>query len=38
MSFGTPHAADVPAKYRVLVPEHEQLGILRLVSQEHQDS
>jgi hypothetical protein len=27
----------VPPQYRVLVPEHEQLGILRPVAPEHQD-
>jgi hypothetical protein len=27
----------VPAQHRVLVPEHEQLGILRPVTAEHQD-
>jgi hypothetical protein len=28
----------VPAQHRVLVPEHQQLGVLRLVPAEHQDS
>ena len=32
-----PHPADVPAQYRVLVPEHQQLSILRQVAAEHQD-
>jgi hypothetical protein len=27
----------VPSQYRVLVPEHEQLGILRQVTAERQD-
>jgi len=27
----------VPLQYRVLVPEHEQLSILRHVTAEHQD-
>jgi hypothetical protein len=33
-----PHPAGVPAQHRVLVPEHQQLSILRRVSAEHQDS
>jgi hypothetical protein len=33
-----PHPAGVPPPYRVLVPEHEQLSILRPVTAEHQDS
>ena len=33
-----PHPARVPAQHRVLVPEHQQLGVLRLVPAEHQDS
>jgi hypothetical protein len=32
-----PHPAGVPSQYRVLVPEHEQLGILRPVAAQHQD-
>jgi hypothetical protein len=32
------HPAGVPAQQRVLVPEHQQLGILRQVPAEHQDS
>ena len=32
-----PHPAGMPPQYRVLVPEHEQLGILRPVAPEHQD-
>ena len=32
-----PYPAGVPAQYRVLVPEHEQLGIFRPVAAEHQD-
>ncbi|MGH3223416.1 MAG: hypothetical protein ACRDPY_32815 [Streptosporangiaceae bacterium] len=33
-----PHPASVPAQHRVLVPEHQQLGVLRLVSAARQDS
>jgi len=33
-----PHPAGVPAQHRVLVPEHQKLGILRLVTAENQDS
>jgi hypothetical protein len=33
-----PYLAGVPAQHRVLVPEHEQLGVLRPVAAEHQDS
>ena len=33
-----PDPARVPAQHRVLVPEHQQLGVLRLVPAEHQDS
>ena len=32
-----PYPADVPAQHRVLVPEHQQLSILRPVAAEHQD-
>jgi hypothetical protein len=32
-----PYPAGVPAQHRVLVPEHEQLGILRPVAAEHKD-
>jgi hypothetical protein len=32
-----PHPVGVPAQYRVLMPEHEQLSILRHVTAEHQD-
>ena len=32
------HPADVAAQHRVLVPEHEQLSILRQVPAEHEDS
>ena len=32
-----PHPAGAPPQYRVLVPEHQQLGILRQVAAEHQD-
>src|SRR6266700_6604078 len=34
-AYRTP--ADVPPQYRVLVPEHQQLSILRQVTAEHQD-
>jgi hypothetical protein len=33
-----PHAAGVPAQHRVLVPEHQQLSVLRPVIAGHQDS
>jgi hypothetical protein len=33
-----PHPAGVPAQHRVLVPEYQQLGILRPVPAERQDS
>lgn len=33
-----PYPAGVPAQHRVLMPEHEQLGILSPVTAEHQDS
>ena len=33
-----PHPAGVPPQYRVLMPEHQQLSILRPVAAEHQDS
>jgi hypothetical protein len=33
-----PHPASIPAQDRVLVPEHEQLSVLRLVPAEHQGS
>jgi hypothetical protein len=33
-----PHPASVPAQHRILVPEHQQLGVLRLVAAEHPDS
>lgn len=32
-----PHPARVPSQYRVLMPEHQQLGILRQVPAEHHD-
>ncbi len=32
-----PHPADVSAQHRVLVPEHQQLSILRQVATEYQD-
>ena len=32
-----PHPAGVPPRYRVLMPEHQQLSILRQVSAERQD-
>jgi len=32
------HPADVPAQHRILVPEYQQLSILRPVPAEHQDS
>jgi len=32
-----PHPADVPPQYRVLMPERQQLSILRQVTAEHQD-
>jgi len=32
------HPAGGPPQYRVLMPEHQQLGILRQVTAEHQDS
>jgi hypothetical protein len=32
-----PHPADVPPQYRILMPEHQQLSILRQVTAEHQD-
>ena len=32
------HQADVAAQHRVLVPEYQQLSILRPVPAEHQDS
>jgi hypothetical protein len=31
------HPAGVTAQHRVLMPDHQQLSILRLVSAEHQD-
>jgi hypothetical protein len=33
-----PHPPGVPAQHRVLVPEYQQFGVLRLVPAEHQDS
>lgn len=30
------HPTDVPPQYRVLMPEHQQLSILRQVAAEHQ--
>jgi hypothetical protein len=33
-----PYPAGVPAQHRVLVPEHQQLGVLRAVPADHQDS
>jgi len=32
-----PHPARVPPQYRILMPEHQQLSILRQVAAEHQD-
>jgi hypothetical protein len=32
-----PHPAGVPPQYRVLMPDHQQLSILRQVTAEHQD-
>ena len=32
------HAANVTAQHRVLVPEHQQRGVLLLVTADHQDS
>ena len=32
------HPAGVPAQHRVLVPEHQQLGVLRPVPADYQDS
>jgi hypothetical protein len=32
-----PRPADLPPQYRVLMPEHQQLSILRQVTAEHQD-
>jgi hypothetical protein len=32
-----PDLAGVPAQHRVLVPEHQQLSILRQVTAEHQE-
>jgi hypothetical protein len=32
-----PHPADVPAQYRVLMSEYQQLSTLRQVAAEHQD-
>jgi hypothetical protein len=37
-SAGSYRPADVPAQHRVLVPEHQQLSILRQVTAEHQFS
>ena len=31
-----PHPAGVPAQHRVLVPEHQELGVLRPVPAKHQ--
>ena len=31
------HPAGVPAQHRVLVPDHQQFGVLRLVTGDHQD-
>src|SRR5450755_4627668 len=33
-----PYPAGVPAQHRVLVPEHQQPGVLRPVTADHQDS
>src|ERR1017187_8593778 len=33
-----PHPPRVPAQHRILVPENQQPGVLRLVPAEHQDS
>ena len=33
-----PYPAGVPAQHRVLVPEHQQLGVLLPVTADHQDS
>jgi hypothetical protein len=32
-----PHPPSVPAQHRVLVPEHQQFGVLRLIASERQD-
>ena len=32
-----PHPVGVPPQYRILMPEHQQFGILRQVAAEHQD-
>ena len=32
------HPADVAAQHRVLVPEHEQLSVLRQIPAKHEDS
>ena len=37
-SAGVSHPADVAAQHGVLVPEYQQLSILRPVAAEHQDS
>jgi len=31
-SGGVPHPASVPSQYGILVPEHQQLSVLRLVA------
>jgi hypothetical protein len=33
-----PHPAGVPAQHGVFVPEQQQLGVLRTVTADHQDS
>ena len=37
VSWLVPHPAGLPPQYRVLMPEHQQLSILRQVTAEHQD-
>ncbi len=32
-----PHPPSVPAQHRVLVPEHQQFGVLRLIASERQN-
>lgn len=37
LSSLVPHPAGVPPQYRILMPEHQQLSILRQVTAEYQD-
>jgi hypothetical protein len=37
VSWLVPHPAGLPPQYRVLMPEHQQLSILRQATVEHQD-